>query len=413
MTRHSSVRPPPVTAASEFPQSVVPYESFTFWSSHDVGELPSSSPQLPRLQELSSSPVVLSPVASLPLPSPATVFGSSPVYAEVNHASKAVPLRTESPQNGASTPSRPPIVIPSSDEPSETTEEVEVQIVQTVISKNGLSRKQKKNATWTPGTKLGTVRMIVSRKEQFLKEKTEQFCKKLGPDLEKEMQISVSNLYRTLFGGKNGKGEELLGWIGVRKKYLAGRNEGTGREAPDEFNRLLDDIIEMVEEKKRQDQDSAKSAEQIAKERKEKEEFRASMLVRPSKRTSSTAGLDEETNLVLSGNRNQQRSRKRANIDTNAIMQNSREMFGGFINVYSTAATAAAEHRQEELRLRRRELEFQEMRAEREQLIVRDFSQRLTKIEEGNKRRDDEQKAQFDDVKRMLRAMMGGRGGDD
>jgi hypothetical protein len=120
---------------------------------------------------------------------------------------------------------------------------------------------------WSEGLELDVVRMIAARRKEYLNAPLDDaFCKNIKKDLKRELNFEPSNLHRTIFGGKNGVGWDgkqkvLPGWIGKRRRFLAGRNEGTGRAQFSEFDRYIDDIISMVEEKKRKKEEDAKTEE--------------------------------------------------------------------------------------------------------------------------------------------------------
>ena len=106
---------------------------------------------------------------------------------------------------------------------------------------------------WSEGLELDVVRIITARKKEYLNAPSDNsFCKNIKKDLKRELNFKPSNLHRTIFRGKNGVGWDgrqkvLPGWIDKRRRFLAGRNEGTGREQFSEFDRYIDDIISMVE----------------------------------------------------------------------------------------------------------------------------------------------------------------------
>ena len=89
---------------------------------------------------------------------------------------------------------------------------------------------------WSEGLKLNVARIIAARKKEYLNAPLDNaFCKNIKKDLKWELNFKPSNLYRTIFGGKNGvswdgKQKVLPGWIGKRRRFLAGRNKGIGRE---------------------------------------------------------------------------------------------------------------------------------------------------------------------------------------
>ena len=58
---------------------------------------------------------------------------------------------------------------------------------------------------WSEGLKLNVVRIITARKKEYLNTPLDNaFYKNIKKDLKQELNFKPSNLYRIIFGGKNG-----------------------------------------------------------------------------------------------------------------------------------------------------------------------------------------------------------------
>jgi len=57
---------------------------------------------------------------------------------------------------------------------------------------------------WSEGLKLNVARIITTRKKEYLNTPLDDaFCKNIKKDLKWELNFELSNLHRTIFGGKN------------------------------------------------------------------------------------------------------------------------------------------------------------------------------------------------------------------
>lgn len=223
-----------------------------------------------------------------------------------------------------------------------------------------------------------------------------------------------------IFSGKNGVGADgkqktLPGWISKRNRFLAGRNKGTGREQLNEFDRYVDQIIEIIE-KKRKKQGEVKTDEQLEQERKDKYELRTSMLKRASKRQASeidSAGdstaaesVDESSrDLIVYEGSHPARSRKRANLDSAAIINNSNAVLERYFKLQEASAASREKYLQEELQLRKQEPEIQRRRFKQEEMTISgvvELRKRLDESEESAKRRNQEQNSRFDRLEDLL-----------
>ena len=60
---------------------------------------------------------------------------------------------------------------------------------------------------WSKGLKLNVIRIVTARKKEYLNTPLDNaFCKNIKKDLKRELNFEPSNLYRTIFRGKNGVG---------------------------------------------------------------------------------------------------------------------------------------------------------------------------------------------------------------
>ena len=142
---------------------------------------------------------------------------------------------------------------------------------------------------WSKGLKLNIIRIIVVRKKEYLNTSLDNaFYKNIKKDFKQKLNFKLSNLYRIIFRGKNGIGWDgkpkiLPSQIGKRRRFLASCNKGTGREQFSKFNRYINNIISIVEEKKCRKKEDFKIKEQLKQERKDKYKLRTSMLKRALK----------------------------------------------------------------------------------------------------------------------------------
>ena len=261
---------------------------------------------------------------------------------------------------------------------------------------------------WSEGLELDVVRMIAARKKEYLNAPLDDaFCKNIKKDLKRELNFEPSNLHRIIFGGKNGvswdgKQKVLPGWIGKRRRFLAGRNKGTGKEQFSEFNRYIDDIISIVEEKKRKKEEDAKTEEQLEQERKDKYELRTSILKRASKRQATDLDSAGDTTTIESNDESSRdvviyegshpgRSCKRALVNSVAIINSSNAVFKRYFKMQESAAASRESVAKEELRLRKEELEIQRRRFKREDSTMGEvikLKKRLDESKESASRRN-------------------------
>ena len=345
-------------------------------------------------------------------------------------------------QNGISTPSQPPIIIPLSAErpagnptpsakqsakafgrepdldPGEPAEPAGEKIIFETSKRTGKRVSKKVLVEWSEGPELDVARMIVAKKQQYLSASSgDAFCKDIKKDLKRELNFKPSNLHRTIFSTRNGVGSDgkpkiLLGWVGKRRRFLAGRNEGTGREQYNEFDPYVDDIINIVKEKKRKKKGDAKTEEQLEQEKKDKYKLRTSMLKWASKRRASE--LDSVGNSYATDSTDDQsrdvaiyqgsypgRSRERALLDSASIINSSNEVFQRYFELQESAAASRERAAQEELRLREM-LEIQRRRIEQEDSTAGELKKRLDESEEIAKRRNQEQNSRFDRLEDLL-----------
>ena len=117
------------------------------------------------------------------------------------------------------------------------------------------------------GLKLNIARIIATRKKKYLNTPLDNaFYKNIKKDLKWGLNFKLSNLYRIIFGGKNGVSQDskqkvLPSQISKRRRFLASRNKGIERKQFSKFNRYINDIISIVEEKKRKREEDAKMGE--------------------------------------------------------------------------------------------------------------------------------------------------------
>ena len=98
---------------------------------------------------------------------------------------------------------------------------------------------------WSKGLKLNIVRIIITRKKQYLNTSLNNAVyKNIKKDLKQKLNFKLSNLYRTIFRGKNG-----IGWDG-KLKILSSYNKGTEREQFSKFNHYINNIISIIKKKK-------------------------------------------------------------------------------------------------------------------------------------------------------------------
>lgn len=181
----------------------------------------------------------------------------------------------------------------------------------------------------------------------------------------------------------------------------------------------------MVEEKKRKKEEDSKTEEQLKQKRKDKYELRTSMLKRVSKRraskfksagdTTTTESNDESSRDVVmyEGSRPGQ-SRKRALVNSASIINSSNAVFERYFKMQESAAASRESVTNEELRLRKEELEIQRRRFKREDSTVGEvieLKKRLDKGEEVTRRRNQEQNSRFDRLEDLLVKLFKKEGG--
>ena len=147
--------------------------------------------------------------------------------------------------------------------------------------------------TWTADLKLQTMKVIVAAEEQFMKISTDTFLKDVLKEIKEVTHYTPTNLKRTLFGGPNGR-NPIKGWVQERRDYLDARNEGTGREPGGQFEQCMDQFLHMIGRKEGANRAARATATQLEAERQRNQEFRVSLVTRPSqrKRNAAAAQLD-------------------------------------------------------------------------------------------------------------------------
>lgn len=233
-----------------------------------MSETPTAGPSRPRyLAPMSSEPLSQVPIVT-------RQASQTPSSLARAHESRNVPIHELSRgENGVSTPTQPNVVPPSAGS-DETTPGLAVYEPHT--TRTGRLTERRRPMQWDRTSRLHTMRIILEHKRLFLDATGDEFYRKILPDLKRELRIAPTNLKRTLVGCMD-RGTRVKGWVGKRREYLAGRNEGTGREQADQFDQYLDEFISLLAEKKQADKDKQKTAEELAREHERRETLRLNM----------------------------------------------------------------------------------------------------------------------------------------